>query len=114
MDASSRPRSPWSGSLLRFEPASCTPDLASAQGAPVERFGPADPGRRPSLVVAVPVRDEVERIGLCLDSLAAQEGVDFAEMAVVLLLNNTTDGTAAEVRRLAPLAPYVTWCIQVT
>ena len=88
MDASSRPGSPPS--------------------APVERFGPVT-DRAPTLVVAVPVRDEEERIGLCLDSLACQEDIDFAEVAVVLLLNNTTDGTAEQVRQLAPHAPYVTW-----
>lgn len=79
----------------------------------VERFGPQPP-RAPRIVVAVPVKDEDERIGFCLDSLACQEGVDFAEVAVVLLLNNTTDQTAEQVRLLAPHAPYVTWMRQVT
>ena len=60
----------------------------------------------PTLVVAVPVKNEVERIGLCLDALAAQEEVDPSELAVVLMLNNTTDGTAEAVRALAPLAPF--------
>ncbi len=106
MDASARPPSPPSG-----------PDTAHPVSArPVERFGPArDSGaaRAPGLVVAVPVRDEEERIGLCLDALARQEEVDFADLAVVLLLNNTTDGTAEQVRALAPHAPYVTWMHQV-
>lgn len=103
MDASARPPSPPS-----------VPDAPRLDGAaPVERFGPEAVVDRPALVVAVPVRDEEERIGLCLDSLARQEGVDFAQVAVVLLLNNTTDGTADQVRALAPHAPYVTWMHQV-
>ena len=105
MDASARPLSPPS-----------VPDASlpsEAESRHVERFGPAPGGRAPSLVVAVPVRDEEERVGLCLDALARQEDVDFADMAVVLLLNNTTDGTADRVRALAPDAPYVTWMHQV-
>ena len=78
----------------------------------VERFGPVS-DRRPTLVVAIPVRDEEERIGLCLDALATQEEVDFADVAVLLLLNNTTDGTAEQVRLLAPHASFVTWMHQV-
>ena len=105
MDASSRPESPLSPPLCGARPL---------DARAVERFGPPETGRSPTLVVAVPVRDEEERIGLCLDSLARQEEVDFAEMAVVLLLNNTTDGTADQVRALAPHAPYVTYLHQVT
>ena len=102
MDASSRPGFSSSGSTSPGNPPSGS----------VERFGPVT-DRAPTLVVAVPVRDEEERIGLCLDSLARQDDVDFAEVAVVLLLNNTTDGTADEVRMLAPHAPFVTWMHQV-
>ena len=72
-----------------------------------ERFGPAA-SHAPSLVVAVPVKDEAERIALCLDALAAQDEVDQADMAVVLMLNNTTDETAAQVRALAPMARFAT------
>lgn len=79
----------------------------------IERFGP-EQAQAPRIVVAVPVKNEVERIGLCLDSLASQEDIDYAEVAVLLLLNNTTDGTAEQVRQLAPHAPYVTWMRQVT
>ena len=106
MDASARPKSPPSApDVLR---APC-----GVRALPVERFGPADGGRAPTLVVAVPVRDEEERVGLCLDSLARQEDVDFADMAVVLLVNNTTDGTADQVRALAPHALYATYMHQV-
>ena len=75
-----------------------------APGARVERFG--DFANAPTIVVAVPVKDEEDRIGLCLEALACQSGVEFSNLCVLLLLNNTTDGTAAQVRTLAPLAPY--------
>jgi GT2 family glycosyltransferase len=66
----------------------------------VERFNtPA--AIRPVSVVAIPVKNEIDRIGACLESLAGQT-VEAADMAVVLLLNNCTDGTAEHVRALAP------------
>lgn len=71
----------------------------------IERFGPPVSGPVP-IVVAVPVKDEVERIGMCLQALAGQSGVDFAEVAVVLLLNNCADGTLEQVRELAPALPF--------
>lgn len=70
----------------------------------VERLGEGDGA--PRVAVAIPVKDEVERIGLCLEALALQVEVDFAEVAVVLLLNNCTDGTAEQVREIAPLLPF--------
>lgn len=51
------------------------------------------------MVVAVPVRDEAERIGACALALAQQKEV--APDAIVLVLNNTSDATAAIVRGLA-------------
>jgi len=74
----------------------------------IERFEPVDrpAAAKPMAVVAVPVKDEVERIGFCLESLCSQTGVEFAEVAVVLLLNNCTDGTAERVRTLAPSLPF--------
>ncbi len=66
-----------------------------------------DPGRTrrpdsdgppaPLCVVAVPVRNEVDRIGACLDALAAQEGIGPDALGIVLFLNNCTDGTAEAV-----------------
>jgi cellulose synthase/poly-beta-1,6-N-acetylglucosamine synthase-like glycosyltransferase len=70
----------------------------------VERWGA--PGPSPRMVVAVPVKNEEERIGLCLEALSLQDGIDFAELAVVLLLNNCTDDTAERVRALAPMLPF--------
>lgn len=71
----------------------------------VEGFNRDRAGPRPAAVVAIPVKDEVERIGLCLGSLAEQT-IDPAELAVVLLLNNCRDGTLERVRGLAPELPY--------
>ncbi len=51
-------------------------------------------GPGPAVVVAVPARDEAERIGACLEALARQEP-GTPPFGVVLLVNNTTDGTAA-------------------
>ena len=55
------------------------------------------------LVVAVPVRDEAERIGDCLRALALQDGP--TEHAIVALLNNCTDDTAAIIQGLRPSLP---------
>jgi Glycosyl transferase family 2 len=53
-------------------------------------------------VVAVPVRNEAERIGACLEALAAQQGIGASALGVVLFLNNCTDGTAQVVAALRP------------
>jgi hypothetical protein len=70
----------------------------------IERLGAGEAA--PRIVVAVPVKNEEERIALCLEALSLQEEVDFAEVAVVLLLNNCTDETAQRVREFAPMLPY--------
>ena len=54
----------------------------------------AGPSHGPRAVVAIPVRNEAERIGACLGALAAQEGLGASGLGVVLFLNNCTDGTA--------------------
>lgn len=53
-------------------------------------------------IIAIPVRNEVERIEACLRAIDAQ--VDFAagSLGLVLFLNNCTDGTDALVARLVP------------
>jgi hypothetical protein len=55
------------------------------------------------VVVAVPARDERERIADCLRALALQQGRH--NHAILLLLNNTTDGTGDIVRALQPSLP---------
>ncbi len=56
-------------------------------------------------VVAIPVRDEADRIGACLEALDAQVGATID--AIVLLVNNTTDATV-QVARDVPLRPATT------
>ena len=56
-----------------------------------------------SVVVAIPVRDEAERVSDCLTALAWQRNVRGQE--VLLLLNNCRDDTEGVVRRLAPTLP---------
>ena len=51
-------------------------------------------------VVAIPVRDEAERIVDCLLALARQDG---ATPGVLLLVNNTTDRTMEVVNELVPV-----------
>jgi glycosyltransferase involved in cell wall biosynthesis len=52
----------------------------------------------PPTVVAIPAKDEAEELPGCLAALAAQKG--YLPDAVVLCLNNCTDGSASLVRRL--------------
>ena len=54
--------------------------------------------------VLLPVRDEAPRVGPCLRSLLAQEGVD---LEVVVLDDGSVDGTADVVRRVADGDPRV-------
>ncbi|WP_298961760.1 glycosyltransferase [uncultured Methylobacterium sp.] len=56
--------------------------------------GEKEPHRPLRAVVAIPVRNEAERIEECLGSLAAQEGLGTSRLRVVLFLNNCTDNTA--------------------
>ena len=51
------------------------------------------------MVVAIPVKNEAERISNCLRALSAQRG--YSGHQVVLLLNNCTDGSAAIAAALA-------------
>ena len=74
-----------------------------------DRLGPCRT-HAPLTVVAVPVKDEAERIGACLQSLAGQVEVDFADVGVVLVLNNCRDATLQTVRDLAPTLPF---CLDV-
>jgi glycosyltransferase involved in cell wall biosynthesis len=53
-------------------------------------------------VVAIPVRNEAERIAPCLLALEAQDVAPDEAFGVVLFLNNCRDGTAAVVAALMP------------
>ena len=52
----------------------------------------------PQIVVAIPVKDEAALIGDCLRALALQQGP--AKADILLLVNNSTDGTADIARAL--------------
>lgn len=53
-------------------------------------------------VVAIPVRNEAERIGACLEALSAQQGIGASGLGVMLFLNNCTDETASVIDALRP------------
>jgi len=56
----------------------------------------------PSAIVAIPVRNEVERIEACLRAIDAQVGLAPDSLGLVLFLNNCTDGTEILVAQLVP------------
>lgn len=60
------------------------------------------PAPKPVAVVAVPVRNEAERIAACLRAVDAQANLAPGALGVVLFLNNCTDGTEAIVADLVP------------
>ena len=60
------------------------------------------PATSPAAVVAVPVRNEAERIAACLRAIDGQTGLPPGALGVVLFLNNCTDGTEAIVADLVP------------
>ena len=66
------------------------------------------------IVVAIPVKNEVERIGSCLCALSKQVGIDARKVAIVLLLNNCTDDTAKLVNKLTPNLPMRVHRAEVT
>ncbi|WP_407521390.1 glycosyltransferase [Methylobacterium oryzisoli] len=66
----------------------------------------ADPPSTLTAVIAVPVRNEAERIGPCLDAFAGQDGLGTGGLGVVLFLNNCTDDTARVVAARAPDLPF--------
>lgn len=56
----------------------------------------------PESVIAVPVRNEAERIAACLRAIDAQVGLAPGSLGLVLFLNNCTDGTRAIVESVVP------------
>jgi hypothetical protein len=62
------------------------------------------------VVVAIPVRNEVDRIGSCLAALAAQSE---APDTIVLLFNNCDDGSEAEAKKMARHLPFYLEAISV-
>lgn len=56
----------------------------------------------PDAIVAVPVRNEEERIAACLHAIDAQADLVPGSLGLVLFLNNCTDRTAAIIAELVP------------
>ncbi|PWC28166.1 glycosyltransferase [Teichococcus aestuarii] len=73
---------------------------------------PLSAPQEPDAVLAIPVRNEVAKIGACLAALAAQTAL--ARLTVLLLLNNCTDGTRDRVRRLRPALPFALLALRVS
>ena len=72
---------------------------------------------RLAAIVAIPVRDEAERIPACLDALAAQRNgygqpLRADTFGVVLMLNNCTDNTADIVRQMRDRLPFCVWVVE--
>ena len=61
----------------------------------------AGPAGLAQMAVAIPARDEEDRIGKCLSAFAAQVDANLREMAIVVLSNNTTDRTLDVVAQTA-------------
>ncbi len=62
----------------------------------------SSPIASPTAVIAVPVRNEAERIAACLRAIDGQKGLAPGSLGVVLFLNNCTDGTGEIVSGLLP------------
>ncbi len=58
----------------------------------------------PRTIVAIPVRDEAERLSPCLGALAAQRQAH--DMAVILLFNNCTDASERIAMAMRPGLPF--------
>jgi hypothetical protein len=76
-------------------------------------------GRPPPAIVAIPARNEADRITRCLSALAMQRDhigapIVPGSFAVLVLANNCSDGTADLARRLETQVPYPLWVLEVT
>ena len=80
-------------------------------------FHPSEPMRR--CVVAVPVRDEAQRLPTCLNALAAQRDKDgrplvFGTFGVAIFANNCEDKSAELVRSLARGLPFAVRVVEAS
>lgn len=65
----------------------------------------------PRTIVAIPLRDEAERLSPCLGALAAQRRA--RDMAVVLLFNNCTDASERIAMAMRPTLPFALHALRV-
>lgn len=59
----------------------------------------------PRAAIAIPVRDEADRLERCLEALSSQRGVARDDFEVILVLNNCRDASLAAARRAAARLP---------
>jgi hypothetical protein len=52
-------------------------------------------------IVAIPARNEEERIGPCLRALSRQTGIEPSTLGVIVFVNGSSDGTAGVVRSMS-------------
>jgi hypothetical protein len=77
------------------------------------------PLRKCSAIVAIPARDEADRISRCLAALAVQRDrlgapIETGSFGVLLLVNNSTDETALAARNTASRLPYPLEVLEVS
>lgn len=96
---------------------------ASMKRRAIKRLAIVSPERLPfrecRAVVAIPARNEAERIVRCLAALAIQRDrlgapIEAGSFGVLLLVNNSNDGTAAAARQLASEVPFSLEVLDVT
>lgn len=63
-------------------------------------------GVPPRTVVAIPAKNEVDDLGRCMGALGAQQDVDPSAYGAVLLVNNSSDGSAERARAMAGDLPF--------
>lgn len=78
----------------------------------ITRLGPPCAVPLPA-VVAVPARNEVERLPKTVAALTGQTGLVAGSTGIVLLLNNCTDGTLDAVKAMQPLLRVPVWAVEI-
>jgi len=83
------------------------PEIEESGGGRIE----TSPLGQSKAIIAVPARNEAERIGRCLAAFAVQRDhlgapIPAGEFGVLVLVNNSTDKTADVAHRMGPRLPY--------
>ena len=76
------------------------------------RFGPLTT-ERPKVVVAVPARNEEERLPACIRALNAQTGLKGCPASIVVMLNNCTDDSLATLSGIKDQMRLPTWAVSI-
>jgi GT2 family glycosyltransferase len=89
------------GALCLLAAACCLQDVLRERAAPTLAPGAA-PAAQPTVSVLIPARNEAQRIGACLDGLAAQS---YRNFELLVVDDHSTDATAALVCSYAGQLP---------